>query len=83
MFKTIEGVYRNGNVELREKPDGVDDGMPVLVTFLDAGKIELRKRGIDKKQAAELRARLATFVEEWDSPEMDVYDHYDRNKTKL
>ena len=76
MFKTIEGVYRNGNVELSEEPDGVDDGMPVLVTFLDAGKIDLRTRGIDKKQAAELRGRLATFAEEWESPEMDVYDHY-------
>lgn len=83
MFKTIEGVYSNGNIKLSEKPDGVDDEIPVLVTFLDAGKIELRKRGIDKKKAAELRARLATFVEEWDSPEMDVYDHYDQNKTKL
>ena len=83
MLKTIEGVYRKGNIELREKPDGVDDGMPVLVTFLDSDKIDLRRRGIDKKQAAELRARLATFAEEWESPEMGVYDHYDGNKSKL
>ncbi|MCP4674480.1 MAG: hypothetical protein GY854_02975 [Deltaproteobacteria bacterium] len=30
---TIEGVFRNGRVELREKPDSAD-GKRVLVTFL-------------------------------------------------
>ena len=39
--------------------------------------------GIDKKQAAELRARLTTFAEDWDSPEMDIYDDYEKAKTKL
>ncbi len=80
MPKTIEGVYRNGNIELSEKPGDVHDGMPVIVTFLDAGKISLRARGIEKKQAADLRARLATFAEDWESPDMDVYDNYDANK---
>jgi DNA-binding GntR family transcriptional regulator len=36
--------------------------------------IELAARGIDEAQAADLRARLATFQEEWDSPEMDIYN---------
>jgi hypothetical protein len=34
----------------------------------------LRDLGINKRQAAELRARLATFAEDWERPEMDVYD---------
>ncbi len=34
----------------------------------------LRDLGISKKQAAALRARLATFAEDWERPEMDVYD---------
>ncbi|MBC8181081.1 hypothetical protein H8E88_08155 [candidate division KSB1 bacterium] len=41
---------------------------------MDCWSNDLQTRGIDKKQAAELRARLATFAEDWDSPEMDIYD---------
>lgn len=36
--------------------------------------IDLRERGIDESLAAEMRARLATFAEDWDAPEMDLYD---------
>jgi hypothetical protein len=44
---------------------------------------DLQTRGIDEAQAAELRARLATFAEDWDSPEMDIYDEYDVAHAKL
>ena len=47
------------------------------------GTIDLRERGIDEAQAAEMRARLASFAEDWESPEMDVYDNYDEEKAKL
>jgi len=47
------------------------------VTFLDSGAVDLRKRGIGKAQAKTLRAQLATFTEDWDSPEMSAYDNYD------
>ena len=33
MLQTVEGVFRNGKVELTETPVGVDDAR-VLVTFL-------------------------------------------------
>ncbi len=33
--------------------------------------------------AADLRTRLASFAEEWDSPEMSHYDNYDAAKAKL
>jgi len=59
------------------------DETRVVVTFLESGLIDLRTRGITKKQAAELRARLATFAEDWDSPEMSIYDNYDAAKAKL
>ncbi len=36
--------------------------------------VDLRARGIGKTQAAELRARLKTFVEDWERPEADIYD---------
>lgn len=73
MLKSIEGVYRDGKVELLEIPDDVDEAR-VIVTFLSVGSIDLRSRGIDEKQAAELRARLQGFAEDWESPMMEAYD---------
>jgi hypothetical protein len=36
--------------------------------------VDLRDRGIGQAQAADLRARLRTFAEDWDRPEMSIYD---------
>jgi hypothetical protein len=83
MLRTIEGVYRNGKVELAEVPSDVREEMRVLVTFLEPQSIDLRARGIDEAHTAELRARLATFAEDWDSPEMAIYDDYDAAKARL
>jgi hypothetical protein len=77
MHKTLKGVFHDGRIELTEPPGQVEDRTPVLVTFLDEGGRDLRSRGIDADRAAELRARLRSFAEEWESPEMDVYDDYD------
>jgi len=46
----------------------------VLVTFLEPREIDLRTLGIGEGQAADLRSRLRTFAEDWDRPEMNVYD---------
>jgi hypothetical protein len=70
---TIEGTYKDGNVELAEKPAQVSQSR-VLVTFLESNGIDLRARGIDETQAADLRARLKTFAEDWEQPEADIYD---------
>ncbi len=43
--------------------------------------IDLQERGIDKAQAANLRERLTTFAEDWESPEMSIYDNYDAAKS--
>lgn len=67
MLKTIEGVYRNGKIELTEVPNEVRDETPVIVTFLEPKPIDLRELGIDEAHTAQLRARLATFGEDWDS----------------
>lgn len=96
MLRTIEGVYRNGKVELTEVPSDVREEMRVLATFLEPQSIDLRARGIENSavpktaaplkheaHAAELRARLATFAEDWDSPEMAVYDDYDAAIARL
>ena len=74
MLKSVEGVYRNGKVELAE-PLSEAEGSRVIVTFIEAtGSVELRERGTDEFQAADLRRRLAPFAEDWDRPEMAVYD---------
>ncbi len=80
MLTSIRGVYRNGQVELTEVPGDVGDEAPVIVTFLPSHDINLKAQGIDPAQAAELRARLASFAEDWNQPEMDVYDNYDAAK---
>ena len=36
--------------------------------------VDLQCRSIDETQAADLRARLKTFAEDWDRPEAAVYD---------
>ena len=80
MSPTIQGVYRDGRIELSTTPHDVSDDTPVIVTFLASNSINLRERGIDEAQAAVLRGRLATFAEDWDSPQMGVYDNYDAAK---
>lgn len=73
MLKSIEGIYRQGRVELLESPPPDLEGK-VIVTFLSAGSVDLAERGIDEGHAADLRQRLTTFAEDWDRPEMDAYD---------
>ena len=38
------------------------------------GPVQLGEREIDECQAGDLRNRLATFAQDWDAPEMNVYD---------
>lgn len=83
MLKSIEGVYRNGKIELSEQPTDIVDETRVIVTFLEPKSIDLRARGIDEQQAADLRARLESFAEDWESPEMNIYDDYDAAKSEL
>jgi len=71
---TIEGTYKNGIVELSEAPDEIT-GARVLVTFLVPEEIDLQAMGIDEEQAADLRAKFETF-EDWNDPEMDIYNDY-------
>lgn len=76
MLTTLQGVYRDGRIILRNNPADIPNETPVIVTFLGAEGIDLRARGITEEQAGELRAQLFAFAEEWDSPEMSVYDNY-------
>ena len=74
MLKSVEGIFKDGKVEFLEAlPEGAKGR--VIVTFLENGStVDLSERGIDQTHAADLRRRLSAFAEDWESPEMDVYD---------
>ena len=77
MVKSVEGVYRNGKVELMEPLAGAED-LRVIVTLVQPVKpVDLGERG-DESQAADLRRRLAPFAEDWDRPDMSAYDELPR-----
>ena len=49
----------------------------MLDTFLSTSKPRLLSDyGIDEVQAADLRARLSTFEEDWNRPDMDGYNMF-------
>ena len=77
MLRTVEGIYHQGRVDLLERPEGFKGDVPVMVTFLiETDGVDLRERGITQAQAQDLRGRLTAFREDWDAPEMDVYDYF-------
>jgi hypothetical protein len=71
--KTVQGIFRNGQIELAETPLDVDEAR-VIVTFLPKGSVNLSERGIEADQAASLRVRLSSFTQDWELPEMEAYD---------
>jgi len=82
MLQTVKGIYREGIVELLEKPETISQAR-VIVTFLDenqsektdkTGNVNLAERGISADEAATQRAALSSFAEDWERPEMEVYD---------
>ncbi|MBC8872585.1 MAG: hypothetical protein H8E44_24385 [Planctomycetes bacterium] len=68
MLRSIEGIYREGKVELLE-PAPSDAEARVIVTFLSSETVDLAERGIDEEHAADLRRRLGAFAEDWDRPQ--------------
>jgi len=76
MLTSIKGVYRNGQIELIVTPVDVPDETQVIIIFLSSPVLDLSAYGIVESQAAEIRVRLSTFAEDWDSPSMDVYNHH-------
>ncbi|MEB3885303.1 hypothetical protein [Lyngbya sp. CCY1209] len=80
MLVSVQGIYRNGRIDLIENPNNMPEGTRVIVTFVESSEIDLASQGIDRTQAEFLRASLATFSEDWDSPEMTIYDNYDAAK---
>ena len=43
MLKTIEGIYRDGEIQLSSLPENVGEQAQVLVTFLEPGNLDPEK----------------------------------------
>jgi hypothetical protein len=48
MLTTVEGVYRDGRIELKSLPSNVAEETKVIVTFVEDTNVELAARGIDR-----------------------------------
>jgi uncharacterized UPF0146 family protein len=83
VLTTVEGVYRDGRIELKNLPSNVAEEARVIVTFVDSNDVDLATHEIDRSQAEALRNSLATFADDWNSPEMSIYDNYDAAKSQL
>ncbi len=83
MLTKAEGIYRNGQVELVELPTNIPENTRVMVTFTESEAIALATHNIDQTQAELLQVSFATFAEDWNSPEMSIYDDYDTAKAHI
>ncbi|NDJ16646.1 hypothetical protein [Myxacorys almedinensis] len=70
---------------IEQLPDGQLRSLLKLARSLtqEETSIDLQAHSIDEQQAAELQSRLSSFAEEWNSPEMDIYDDYDNHRKQL
>jgi hypothetical protein len=73
-LKAIRGHVADGRIEPEEPvPPGIRG--PVVITFLEEQPATgLAERGISRAAAAEARALLASFDEDWKAPGMELYD---------
>jgi hypothetical protein len=71
MLTSVEGVYRDGKVELSEVPADLKEAR-VIVTFLPQVHPELAH--LTPQEVAELRWRLQSFEEDWNAPGMEAYN---------
>ncbi len=74
MVKSVEGIYRNGRVELAEPLEEAEGSRVIVTWYRGSESVQLRSRGIEEGQAHDLRQRLGAFAEDWDRPEMAIYD---------
>ncbi len=75
MLKTVKGHYKDGKIELYEKPHLKESD--IIITFLNSeetGAIDLLAKEITKEEAQDLKNRLRSFEEDWNAKGMELYD---------
>ncbi len=73
MLKAVQGIYRDGKVELLETPDDVKEAR-VIVTFLPTGSGQEEAPPLTPAEIVELRWKLSAWEEDWNAPGMEAYD---------
>ncbi len=79
MIQTVEGVFRNGKVELLEEPENVQESR-VIVTFLPAATGPEGGPTFTSEEVDDLRGKLAAWDEDWNAPGMEAYDDYETRR---
>ena len=80
--ETINGIrglseeQRRRALQLKAQIEAMESELQAILREpeTEEGAVDLRAGGIDETQAADLRARLRTFSEDWDRPETAIYD---------
>jgi hypothetical protein len=57
VFTAVEGIYKDGEVELLERPEGVREAR-VVVTFLPPASIELSREEARNRMLSRMRAGI-------------------------
>ena len=78
MIQTVEGIFRNGRVELLEAPQDVQEAR-VIVTFLPV-VAPGGEPTFTPEEFAELRGKLAAWEDDWHAPGMEAYDDYETRR---
>jgi hypothetical protein len=48
VLTTVEGIYRDGQIELKSLPSNFANEASVIVTFVDAAVVDLADHGVDR-----------------------------------
>ena len=80
MIATLEAVFDGQTLRPETRLDlKPNTRVRLVMETIESDGISLQSQNITSEQAAELRASLATF-QDWNAPEMDIYNDYDAAK---
>ncbi len=79
MLHTVEGIFRNGKVDLLETPSNVHEAR-VIVTFLPASLGPGSGTSFTSEEVDDLRGELAAWDKDWNAPGMEAYDDYETRR---
>jgi hypothetical protein len=79
MIQTVEGIFRNGKVELLEEPQNIGEAR-VIVTFLPGPPGSAAGSSFTPEEIADLRGKLEAWEEDWNAPGMEAYDDYEARR---
>jgi hypothetical protein len=79
MIQSVEGVFKNGKVELLEEPGNISEAR-VIVTFLPDSIGPVDGPPFSLNEVADLRGKLAAWEEDWNAPGMEEYNAYEARR---